>query len=268
MMKPKTILLTTLMTAGTLGCAGDLSPAAPAGPPGAPATIERAAASAIDKAFAGLGGKDAVASLASFRIQATGERLMTLEGNTPFDDSQLISTFSSDVTDDVAGDRLRIAYERAIPLFGATTSYRVIVRGNLAATDGVESAFGAPGGALPSDRWASTVRQHRFLNPQLLLRDVALGKLTAAGAGVERRDGELRDRIEIAGDVRPISLFVDRGTGEITDLETFENDFVEGDVTLSAHYAGWQQAAGGVAFPADVVLALNGQVWHTEHRAR
>jgi len=65
---------------------------------------------------------------------------------------------------------------------------------------------------------------------------------------------------------RPISLFVDRGTGEITDLETFENDFVEGDVKLAAHYAGWQAAGGGVAFPSDVVLTLNGQVWHTEHR--
>jgi hypothetical protein len=167
-MKPKTILLTTLMTAGTLGCAGDLDLAGPPGPPGAPATVERAAASALDEAFAGLGGKGAVAALASFRIQATGERLMTLEGFTPFDGSQLISTFTSDVTDDVAGDRLRIAYERKIPLFGATTDYRVIVRGNLAATDGVESVVGAPGGALLSDRWASTVRQHRFLNPQLL----------------------------------------------------------------------------------------------------
>jgi len=182
-MKPKTILLTTLMTAGTLGCAGDLDLAGPPGPPGAPATVERAAASAREEAFAGLGGKGAVAALASFRIQATGERLMTLEGFTPFDGSQLISTFTSDVTDDVAGDRLRIAYERKIPLFGATTDYRVIVRGNLAATDGVESVFGAPGGALLSDRWASAVRQHRFLNPQLLLRDVALGKLTAANAG-------------------------------------------------------------------------------------
>lgn len=265
-MRLTTIFVTTLMTAGALGCAGDQGPAGPAGPPGPPGTIDPTAP-AIDKAFVGLGGRDAVAALASFRIQATGERLMTLEGFAPEDDAQTISTFTADVTADVAGDRLRIAYKRKIVFFGAAmTDYRVIVKGNVGVIDGVESVFGTPGGALPSDRWASTVRQHRLLNPQLLLRDVALGKATATDAGLALRDGELRHQIDIASDVRPISLFIDRNTGEITDLATFENDFVSGDVKLEAHYANWQKSNGNVRFPADVVLALNDQVWHSEHR--
>jgi len=263
-MRLTTIFLTTLISAGALGCDGDQGPPGPAGPPGGLDPD----APAIDKAFTGLGGRDAVAALASFRIQATGERLVTLEGFMPDDDSQLISTFTADVTADVAGDRLRIAYQRKILLFGATTDYRVIVKGNVGVIDGVESVFGTPGGPMPSDRWATTMRQHRLLNPQLLLRDVALGKATATDAGLALRDGELRHQIDITSDVRPISLFVDRRTGEITDLATLENDFVAGDVKLEAHYANWQKSDGDVRFPSDVVLAINEQIWHSEHRAQ
>jgi glyoxylase-like metal-dependent hydrolase (beta-lactamase superfamily II) len=268
-MRLTTIFLTTLISAGALGCDGDQGPAGPAGPAGptGPAGGLDPSAPAIDKAFTGLGGRDAVAALASFRFQATGERLLTLEGFAPDDDSQLTSTFTADVTADVAGDRLRIAYQRKLLFFGPTTNYRVIVKGNVGVVDGVESAFGAPGGPMPSDRWAATVQQHRLLNPQLLLRDVALGKATATDAGLALRDGELRHQIDITNDVRPISLFIDRTTGEITDLATFQNDFVTGDVKLEAHYANWQSSDGKVRFPADVVLAVNDQIWHSEHRA-
>jgi glyoxylase-like metal-dependent hydrolase (beta-lactamase superfamily II) len=261
-MRRTSIFLTTLISTAVAGCTGDQGPAGPAGPPGG----VDPSASAIDKAFAGVGGRDAVSALTSFRIQATGERLITLEGFAPEDDSQPISTFTSDTTADVAGDRLRIAYKRKLLIFGALTDYRVLIKGNVGVVDGVESVFGTPGGPLPSDRWATTVRQHRLLNPQLLLRDVALGKATATDAGLALRDGELRHQLDITSDVRPISLFVDRNTGEITDLATLENDFVAGDVKLEAHYAGWQKSSGDVRFPSDVVLALNNQVWHAEHR--
>lgn len=267
-MKLTTLFLTTLLSAGTLGCNGDQGPAGPEGPTGptGPAGGLDPSATAIDKAFTGLGGRDAVSALASFGYHATGERLLTLEGFLPDDDSGLTSTFTTDVTADVSGDRLRIAYQRQILLFGSTTTYNVIVKGNVGVIDGVESAFGVPGGPMPSDRWAATVQQHRLLNPQLLLRDVALGKATATDAGLALRDGELRHQIDITTDVRPISLFVDRNTGEITDLATVQNDFVTGDARLEAHYANWQSSDGKVRFPADVVLAVNDQIWHSEHR--
>ncbi len=242
-------------------CTGDQGPPGPAGPPGGLDPD----LPALDKAYAGVGGRDALAGLTSFRIEASGERLMTLEGYHPEDDAATISTFSSATSTDVAGSRLRIDYQRAIPLFGAMKQYSVIVDGTRAATDGIESVFGAPGGPLPADRWAATLRHQRLLNPQLLLRDVANGARTATDAGLALRDGQLRHRIEITDPVHPISLFVDRYTGELTELETTENEWISGDATVEVHYLGWR-AYGDVRFPSDVVIAVNDQPVHAEHR--
>lgn len=246
----------------TAACTGDTGPAGPPGPPGGVDPD----APALDKAYAGAGGKDALIALSGFRITASGERMMSLEGFRPEDESISTGPFTSDTAADVAGDRLAIHYTRSVTPFAAHTDYKVIVDGNLAAIDGVESIFGVPGGALSSDRWAAIVREHRLLDPELILRDVALGTLTATDAGLALVDGELRHRLEISDAVHPISLFVDRYTGEITDLATIENDFVEGDQPLEVHYLGWRAWDGEVRFPTDVVIALADREFHVEHR--
>jgi glyoxylase-like metal-dependent hydrolase (beta-lactamase superfamily II) len=245
-----------------LGCEGDVGPEGPPGPPGIDPDLP-----AIDKLFAGAGGKDALLALTSFRIEAAGERLLTLEGFTPEDDAHPISTFTATTTADVAGDRLRLAYAREIPLFGASPAYDFIVAGDVGVQIGVESVFGFPGGDLPSDRWAAITRQHRLLHPQLILRELADGTRTASDAGLALRDGQIRHRIDVSDAVRPISLFVDRYTGELTELETYENDYVAGDTPLEVHYLGWRTwDDGGVRFPADVIIALGDQPMHAEHR--
>lgn len=267
MMLLKTSIFTFVTAVAAFGCAGDQGPAGPQGEQGPPGGVDPAAP-ALDKAFYGLGGRDAVAGLTSFQITASGERAITLEGYAPEDSAATISTFDSVTASDLTNARLRIEYKRKLFIFGATTDYRVLIDKDLGVTDGVESVFGVPGGPLPSDRWAATLRDQRLLNPQLILRDVAAGKLTAADAGLALRDGELRHRITVTGDVRPITLFVDRGTGELTELETSENDYVTGDVAVEAHYAGWKTwDASGVAFPADVVIAVNRQPYHIERRS-
>jgi glyoxylase-like metal-dependent hydrolase (beta-lactamase superfamily II) len=259
----KTSLFTFVTATLAFGCEGDVGPAGPAGPPGGVDPD----APAIDKAFAGAGGREAVAALSSVRITATGERLLTLEGFAPEDDSHPINTFTTETAADVAGDRLRVGYKRNLAIFGATTDSRIIIDKDLGVSDGVESVFGIPGGALGSDRWASTLHQQRLLNPQLILRDIALGTLTATDKGVALRDGELRHRIDVADPVHPISLFVDRYTGELTDLATLENDYVAGDAVLEVHYLGWRSwDESGVRFPADVVIALDDQPVHIERR--
>jgi glyoxylase-like metal-dependent hydrolase (beta-lactamase superfamily II) len=261
----KTSIFTFVTAAAVFGCEGDQGPAGPAGPPGGDVDP---AAPAIDKAFFGAGGRDAVSDLKSFRITASGERLFTLEGYAPEDDSIAGSTFDSDTASDVTGERLRIGYKRKLFIFGAMNDYRIIINKDVGATDGVESVFGTPGGALTSDRVASTTRQHRLLNPQLILRDIAQGKLQATDRGLALRDGELRHRIDVNESTRPVSLFVDRYTGELTDLATSENDWVTGDVTLEVHYAGWKSwDDSGVRFPADVLLAINNQAVHVERRS-
>ena len=267
----KTSIFTFITAVAVFGCEGDQGPAGPQGPEGPQGTPGDGVdpdAAAIDKAFFGAGGRDAVSDLKSFRITASGERLFTLEGYAPEDDSIAGSTFDSDTASDVTGERLRIGYKRKLFIFGATSDYRIIINKDLGAQDGVESAFGTPGGALTSDRVASTTRQHRLLNPQLILRDVAQGKLQATDKGLALRDGELRHRIDVNESTRPVSLFVDRRTGELTDLATSENDWVTGDVTLEVHYAGWKSwDTSGVRFPADVLIAINNQAVHAERRS-
>lgn len=266
----KTSIFTFVTAVAAFGCEGDQGPAGPegpVGPEGPPAGVDPAAP-AIDKAFFGLGGRDAIADLTSVRITASGERLFTLEGFAPEDDSVATSTFDAEIAADVAGERLRIAYKRQHLFFGAMTEYKVIIDKDVGVLDGVDNVFGAPGGPLGSDRWASTLRQQRLLNPHLILRDVALGKLTATDAGVALRDGELRHRIDVNDGVRPLSLFVDRFTGELTELATFENDYVSGDARLEVHYFGWKTwDDSGVLFPSDVIIGFNGQAVHTERRS-
>lgn len=256
--------VTALPAVLAFGCEGEQGPPGPQGPPGG----LDPAAPAIDKAYLGLGGRDAIADLTGVRITATGERLLTLEGFVPEDDSVTVNTFEAEIASDVAGERLRLGYKRVHPFFGAMTDFRIIIDGDVGVTDGVESVFGAPGGPLGSDRWASTLRQHRLLNPHLILRDVALGKLTATDEGVALRDGELRHRIDVSDGVRPISLFVDRSTGELTDAATLENDYVAGDAVLEVHYTGWRTwDDSGVRFPSDVLIAVGDQPLHVERRS-
>ncbi|HEY5936887.1 MAG TPA: MBL fold metallo-hydrolase [Kofleriaceae bacterium] len=250
-----------LVSLGFAACEGPQGDPGPPGPPGIDPD-----APALDKAFAGAGGRDAVTALAALRISASGERLMTLEGLVPEDDSHPISTFTAELAHDVAGQKLRIAYHREIALFGASTDFKVLVDGDRAVVDGVESVFGFPGGDLPSDRWASTLRQHALLHPELLLREIALGTRTAEDRGIALRDGELRHRIDVSDGVYPISLFVDRYTGEITDLATLENDHVAGDTVVEAHFLGWRTWGGAVRLPADVAIAVGDQLVHSERR--
>ncbi len=260
----KTSIFTFVTAVVAFGCEGDQGPAGPQGPPGGDVDP---AAPAIDKAFFGLGGRDAIADLQSVRITANGERLLSLEGFAPEDDSVTVGTFDADIASDIAGERLRIGYKRKLLVFGAMNDYRIIINKTLGVTDGTESAFGIPGGALSSDRLGATLRQHRLLNPQLILRDVAQGKLTATDKGVALRDGELRHRIDINEGAQSVSLFVDRFTGELTDLATVENDWVSGDAVLEVHYAGWKEwDESGVRFPSDVLLAVNNQPLHIERR--
>ena len=250
----------TALLFSLVACEGDQ------GPPGPPGGLDPDAP-ALDKAYAGVGGQTALAELTGFRITAGGERLLTLEGFVPEDDAHSISTFTAELAADVAGDRLRIDYDRTIPLFGAMRDYSVIIDGTHGAIDGVESVFGFPGGPLSSDRWASTLRQHRLLNPQLILRDVASGVLAATDHGLALRDGQLRHRIDVADPVRTISLYIDRFTGEIVELETAENDYVAGDTPLEVHFQNWRTWDGGdVKFPSDVILAVGDQPLHAEHR--
>jgi glyoxylase-like metal-dependent hydrolase (beta-lactamase superfamily II) len=256
------ISLASLVTLSAIACEG---PTGPAGPPGPPGGIDPNAAP-IDKAYAGAGGKDALLALTGFRVTSDGERLLSLEGYLPGDDAVPVSTFSAETAADVAGDRLRLDVDRTIPLFGIERTFTVLLAGDVGVIDGVESAFGIPGGDLPSDRWASVRRQHRLLHPQLILADVARGALAVADGGVALVDGVVHHRIVVAEPEVPLALLVDPRTGELDRIESVENDHVLGDSEVAVDYLGWRAHDGDVRFPTDVVITAGGQLAHVERR--
>ena len=243
-------------------CTGDTGPAGPPGPPGG----FDPDAPALDKAFVAVGGKDALTALDQLSITAEGERLLSLENFTPDSESLPTGTFATTTAVDAAGDRARIDYQRTISLFGVMTDYSVIIHGDVAVLDGVESIFGAPGHDLPSDRWAAEVRQLRLLAPQLILRDIALGTAQATEAGLAVIDGDVQQQLDVSDRGRSISLFVDPHTGELTGASTLENDHVLGDVAIRAFYVGWRAFDGELRFPGDVAITLDDKLIHSEHR--
>jgi len=256
-----------LALAAAFGCEGDEGPPGPQGPPGDPGINPDA--TPLEKAILGVGGEEALDGLGGFRIEASGDRRIGLEGFRAEDESGPARPFEAVVAHDVAGDRLHIDYER-VTLFGGQNTYAVILDGDVGVVDGVESAFGAPGGDMTSDRWAATRKQERLLNPQLLLREVAADPSLVTDGGLELFDGSLHHVLQVADEVYPISLFVDARTGELAKLETVENDFLLGDSSIEVFYGGWQGwgQSGSVRFPADVVIALAGEIVHAEHRAQ
>ena len=145
----KTSIFTFVTAVAAFGCEGDQGAAGPAGPQGPVGGLDPAAP-AIDKAYYGVGGRDALTALTGFKISASGDRLMSLEGFMPEDDSNTASTFTSELSADLAGDRLRLEYKRKLLFFGAMNDYRILINKNVGVTDGVESVFGTPGGPLSS----------------------------------------------------------------------------------------------------------------------
>lgn len=252
-------------TPGPAGPPGAEGPTGPMGEPGAP--LVDPSLSPLDKAFAAIGGRDALLALDTIAIEATGSRRMSLEGYHPDDDSVEVSTFELSLVADLSDDALRLDWQRDVPLFGAMPAFSQILAGDVGYTEGFESVWGTPGGDMPSDRWAAVRKQQRLLNPQLILRELAEDASGAIDAGVALLDGALHHLVVVADAVSPITLYVSATTGRIAKLETVENDYVTSDTRLEVFYAGWRRWDGDVLFPNDVVITLGGHVVHVEHRS-
>lgn len=221
----------------------------------------------LDKAYVGVGGKDALAALTSLQLTATGSNWVFGEGYET-DDVGKFSTYAATVTQDLATDGLRVDYQREVTFFGfpVPLDYKEIIKGNVGVTTGTVSILGYPSGPMTSDRWASSEKTHRLLNPQLILKDVAAGTLTATDGGPAVYDGLLHHLLVIDDAVYPITLWVSAQTGKISKLATMEHDPVLRDVPLEVFYEGWQSSSDGVAYPIGVYLAKDDIILRQESR--
>lgn len=264
---------------GPAGGAGPTGPTGPTGPGGAtgptgptgPAGGFDPAASTLDKVLVGLGGEAELLALGGFAITATGDRFIDDEGYAPGDPSARVSSFAVTVVDDRALDAVRLDWERDLWFFGGfPLAYSEIVVGDVGVVDGIDSVFGTSTGDMPSTRWAAVRKQHRLLNPQLLVLDALADPSLATEAGFDLYDGVVYEILRIDDPVSPIDLYVDPSTGRIDRLLTVENHHLERDVPVEVLYAGWQtwgSGGSGPSFPSEVFLRVDEQLFHAEARA-
>ncbi len=258
---------------GADGAKGDPGPQGPVGstPTIAPSSDAAPPVSSLatwEKALVGIGGRDRLAALRSVRQTVRTVRSFSGESYDPHDPPQTASEGTMTILEDLANDNLRIDTNRTVVAFGfgAKQTYRQTLRKELGFLDGVESAFGAPGGPMGSDRLAALKKEQRLLNPHRILRE-ALARPASVKTGPQALvDGVLHEVLEIESATAPITLFVHPATGHLAKARTKESDPLHRDVTVEARYVDWTTSAGAIAFPRKVFLSVDGSIVHEETR--
>ncbi len=225
--------------------------------------------SPLGKAFVGVGGHQALGTLDSFKIEASGTRWMEGEGLTPYDPVMEINNFTANLNYDLTQDRLRLDYENTIRAFGFSVPqvYSDIIVGTSGYIAGTDNLFGAPERPMSSERWAALLKQQRLLNPHLILLDALDDPSIVSAGGVQLLDGSIHHLLVVEDEIHPITLYVNAATGQLAKATTLENHYLHRDVPLEAFYLDWQMTEGGIFFPREVYLALNEHIIHEEKRS-
>ncbi len=223
-----------------------------------------------------IGIADVLASLDArsvpFRVTAQGSRWEPLQALRPEGPPLRPSAFDIVATHDLAHDRMCVAWRRAIlePLTDTVVYDEVVVR-NEGYISGADVALHPqPARPMTSDRLAAVRRQQYLLNPQLLVGDALrrqrdTGQQVIRYVGREEIDGAPHAVVEIDALPRPIRLFVDQDSNQVSRLATLENDFPRGDVEIIVAFSDWRRH-DGLAFPYQVALSWDGVVLHGETR--
>ncbi len=210
----------------------------------------------FERTISAVGGSDALMNCTAFSVTSSGERRIFDEGFAPGDPVGVAGTFSLNMAYDVANQNIRLDYVRQS--VGLERVVSEVVVDKLGFIDGADANFSpATTKAMSSDRWASTVRLQRLLNPLLILKDIQADPgLTISNRG---------NQISIRDSVSPLNLTVDATTGLITSLETMELDYNRRDVALHVSYANWQ-SFGALSFPTEVTISMAGETIYRETR--
>lgn len=250
---------------GEPGDPGEPGEPGPQGEPGRDANPP-AGATPWEKALHGIGGADALAALTAWQVDATGRRHASGEGYLP-DDVALITTFTSTITRDLEGDRLRIDQQREALFFGARLQVTFVIDEAQGVGAGSESAFGFPLATLGADRVASIRRQQALLDPWELLKAVQDGDLEATDAGYALVDGSPHHVLALGEGTTAVRLYVNATTGRLSRAETLAAEPLHCDVHVTAHYLDWADAGGGLLAPHTVLLAVDDILVHEETRS-
>ncbi len=218
----------------------------------------------LQRAFDGIGGQVALLDLRGFSYESSGDRFEAAQGLRPTGDPIKASSFTLDLQHDLENDRLSFDWQRQIfePLRGQL-SYRDVLDGEIGYQTGNDSVFNPPSARsdrpLPSGRIGAVRREFRLLNPQLALRAAALNPEASTIKGDVELNGRIHHVIEVSGEVQPVELFVDAESGQVSKLQTVQNDHIWGDVLTEVTYANWSTSEGSrLRLPRQVELAVAG----------
>lgn len=224
----------------------------------------------LERIIEGIGGESALGDLQQVQLEAEGTRVMPDEGFMPDGPPADASTFTSTTSIDFTSAGLRIDTTRHVvflpPPVDLVTSE--IIDGNVGYVVGVDSVFGFPPEAdMLTDRWASTVKQQRLLNPHFLLKELLADPSPSSEIAPADFEGVMYERLEVEDSVYPVTLWVDPATDLVMRLTTMESSHLHRDVVLDVRYDDWQATADGVLFPMQVRLSYRDDVIHDETRS-
>ncbi|HET6584016.1 MAG TPA: hypothetical protein VFG69_11220, partial [Nannocystaceae bacterium] len=225
-------------------------------------------ATLLERVVTGLGGAEQLDALAAFELTVSGVRSVADEGPDPANPIVPASTYETTVSVDIANEGLRLDVARTLTFegLGLPLDSSEIISGQLGVTEGIDNLFMAPGGPMLSDRWSSTRRQQRLFNPHLLIKEAVADPSIATEAGAEDYDGRPHEKLELEGTIRPITLWVDSETSLVSRLTTLESSWLRRDIEVEVVFADWQASDGGVLFPNQVTLLVDGEVIGDETR--
>jgi glyoxylase-like metal-dependent hydrolase (beta-lactamase superfamily II) len=212
----------------------------------------------VEKTAQAMGGSAALQAVQSQQIVATGTWFEPEQTFQPADAPRQVSTFTSSLTTDLANDRLRYAWSRAISYPSVTAqSYTEVVDRDQGLVTGNDGSGPTPA-AMPSVRVATVRKLNRLTSPLALLR-TALADPT----GVEVRpdeffEGQTCHVLALTGEQpRPIRLFISPRTFLPVKADTLEDDPYYGDTLYEVLYADWQQQ-GAILTPMQLTQRLTG----------
>jgi len=216
--------------------------------------------SALAELVTALGGQERLDSLTTLRIEGSGVRFIPNEGVTPEDEAIQANSFERAVSIDIEADALRVDTDRDIEfLFPGSQTYSDVVQGNLGAS--TQTFFGAPLGALGSDKVASIRQQELLLAPAVMAQSLTAAAVTAE-SDVEL-EGVTHHRLVATGGPAPVTFFINADSGELTKLQTLELDFYRRDVTLEIFYEDWA-TTNELPFPHSLRVVRDGHTLFTE----
>lgn len=171
----------------------------------------------LEQVFAGLGGRERLAALQGFRLEAKRERWILGEGPAPGVGLFRPVVSDAQISHELDGGKMRLEF-RHLNLYRYERDATELIVGQSGYVFGMEDYYVKPPvleAAMTPGRWASNKKTELLLNPHLLLREL-LDDPTRVSLGTHKSGSEgLRLMTE---NVYPVTLFLGEVSGQRTLL--------------------------------------------------